>query len=121
MTLFRARGRLPVALLAVGLALLVLTAPAHASARLHEKMKPVAEKIIGVLDQEQQPACVVADIPPDPLSGSNSGPGLRQILIEELVSARKGVVLEKATIVVNASYAAVDVEDPTKQSESRVV
>jgi len=113
--------RFGAALLAVGLGLLALAAPAQATPKLREKLQPLAKSIVSILDQESQTAVAFADIPADPNYSMNSGPGLQKILADEVNSLKPNCVQTKATVVVYGRYAPIDQEDPTKQYEKRVI
>src|SRR5262245_57768073 len=106
--------------IALVLAILASTNPVSAAPLLREKLKPLAQAILDVLEEEKQQAVAFAEFPADPFSRSNSGPGIQQALTEEVEALRKGVVQERANIIVRGRYAGVDVEDLLKR-ELRVV
>jgi hypothetical protein len=108
--------RLGWALLATGACLFWGTAAADASALVRAKLRPVAETIVKLLDEEKQQAVAILDFPPDPRSGSNAGPGIQQCLTDELEAQRKGVVQTKANFVIKGHYTGVDLEDNLKRN-----
>jgi hypothetical protein len=93
--------------------LLGVAGPARATPELRERMRTLAEAINGVLREEKQQAVAFADVPADPFTGSNSGPGLQRVLVEELqaVASNSGVVRDTADVLVRCTYAAVDRTD----------
>jgi hypothetical protein len=95
-------------LLALVAAVLAAAGPARASEALRNEVRAaLAEPIKKLLEEEKQEAVAVGEFTGPAQLDTNAGPGLRQILAEEL-AALKVSVQKKANLSVKGRYAKVD-------------
>src|SRR5580704_8405495 len=75
-------------------------------AKIREQLKPVAEFILKVIEQQDSTNINVGEFTSD--SDVNYGPGFQHLLAEELNALQKGVVTAKSTLTVRGDYDYVD-------------
>lgn len=68
--------------------------PAGATQKLRAQLRPLANTIVEIIKEEKQTAIIVGEFISPPGFDANYGPGIQQLMIEELQALKPGVVKE---------------------------
>jgi hypothetical protein len=80
---------------------------AQGSSELRKELSQLAHTLLVLVDKENEPSVSIGSFTPIGLPDSNSGPGIEQVLRQEMEAERKGIVKENAKLEIKGDYAFV--------------